>query len=201
MKFKLNLREFERAAEDLGAASDQTPFALSVAMNRAVQDTRRYLIERTWPSSVQVRNKGFIRAALRMEFATKGNLHVAIFDQIGRGHLKEHAEGGTVRAKRGKLAIPTKNIRRTMHGVARNQKPRALQGAFKTKRGDAIVQPIGGRKRRGRTRKLRVMYLLRRAVRIKQDVPFHRDFKQQMREGMMKHLPAAIERAMNTRRR
>ncbi len=186
--------EFVEAADRLGAAADQMPFILSLALNRAVRDTRKYLTDVTWPVSITQRNPGFIKAALQTVWSNKQNLSVEIYDALGRASLKAHAEGGTKVPHSGSLAIPTSHIHRTAHGVPSHQKPRALRNSFR--RGDKLYQQIG----RGRSRRLRVMYLLKPSVRIPADVPFYADFAREMRNGLNRHLPGAVEQAMRTRR-
>ena len=104
---------------------------MSLTLNRAVKDTREYLAGHTWPTSIVQRNPNFIRAALHMNFSTKRNLSVEIVDQLERGSLKLHAEGGTKVPKGGLLAVPSRNIKKTSHGAPKSQKPRALQDSFK----------------------------------------------------------------------
>jgi hypothetical protein len=167
---------------------------MSLSLNRAVKETRQYLVEQTWPRSVYVRNPGFIGAALRIEWSDKQHLSVAIYDQLGRAHLKEHAEGGVKRARGRNIAIPNRrNVRLTAHGVAASDKPRA-PGHLRIE--DQIYQVRG----RGKARQLVPVFILRPKVTIKKDVPFHEDFEEQMRSNIERELPGAVIQAMRTRR-
>jgi hypothetical protein len=193
VQFKMS--EFERAAQGIGASIDQIPFAISVAMNRAAQLTRETLISETWPGHVTVRNRNFIRRALRTKFATKRDLSVAIYDDLGRAHLKEHADAGVKRA-RGRLAIPQPGIRRTSRGVAASDRPKQLI-AKTPKRALRITQKgifvgVNGR--------LQLKYVFAGQAQIRKDVPFREDFARLMRQRTMEALPSAVERAMRTRR-
>jgi hypothetical protein len=58
-KIELDYAELEAAAVRIGAAADQVPYALSLAMNRAADVTRNLLIQSTWPQHVQQRNNSF----------------------------------------------------------------------------------------------------------------------------------------------
>lgn len=192
-----DLSAFERRARELGGQIDQLPFALANTLNAAVFKARETLVAETWPKSVTVRNRGFIRQALRVEPATKANLSATISNTGpagNRGHLKLHAQGG-VKAARGNLAIPTKRIVRTSKGVRESQKPRNLRRAVV--KGGLIFQAVGS----GKNKRLQLMYRLTRQARIKPDVPFYRDFRRVVSEQMRATFPAAMAKAMASRRR
>jgi hypothetical protein len=188
----LSTKAFEKWATQLNGELQQLPFAMSKALNDAAFETRTKLIGDTWPSHVTVRNKGFIRAALHVDKATKHNLIVAITDkQIqGRGSLSLHDKGGTKTA-RSLFAIPSRNVRVGPKGVAPSQKPRALVGAFR--KGDTIFQ-------RDRHGKIKLMFTLRKSVAIKADVPFSLDFKRFMLAELRTSFPKAMAYAMRTKK-
>jgi hypothetical protein len=190
----IDVTDFIKAAENLGVAGDQIPFAMSVALNQALKDTREYLTKVTWPSSITQRNPTFIRAALQTKFSDKYNLEGSIYDALDRGHLKEHAEGGTHAARGSNLAIPSRNVKKTAHGVSSSQKPLRLTRSFKAK--GRIYQQTG----RGKSRRLKVMYLLKPSVPVPKDVPFYTDFNREVQSGLQKYLPHAMIKAMATRR-
>lgn len=190
---EIDLSEFERRAREIGGAVDQVPFALSVALNDAAFKTRTRIIAETWPSAIQVRNKSFMRAALRVDPSTKAKLNISIFDTLNRAHLKKHAVGG-VKQARGRLAIPTAAVSRGASGVRASQKPGALKRAVV--KGNLIFQAEG----RGKTSKLRLMYKLTRQAKIKQDVPFYPDFDRFMLDEARAAFPKAMAKAMRTRR-
>lgn len=190
---KFNVSDFERRAREIGAAVDQLPYALSLALNDAAFKARDELVTQTWPKSVKVRNRNFIRSALRVEKATKSNLTAAVFDSLGRAHLEKHAKGG-VKQGRGKLAIPSSAVMRGASGVRQSQRPLNLKN--KVVKGNLIFQRIG----RGKNAKLRLMYKLAPSVKIKADVPFVQDFQRVMRREMEEAFPKAMAKAMATRR-
>ncbi|MGL3107075.1 hypothetical protein [Bradyrhizobium sp. BR 1432] len=68
--------QIKQRAMDLGATADQIPYIMATTLNMAADSTRSYLIETTWPSSVTVRNRSFMNAALTTKGsrATKGDL-------------------------------------------------------------------------------------------------------------------------------
>jgi hypothetical protein len=194
---KFDFSDFERKAKELSAAADQIPFALAKALNEAVENAQTILILKTWPSAVRVRNAGFMRAALRRRFASKHNLTAEVYDVLHRGHLKEHAVGGTKTARGANIAIPMDDIPRTARGVSKSNRPAALiantprRALRVTRRGIFIGQ--GGR--------LKLKYALKRTVPIPADVPFESDFATAVRDGIRVAFPVWIKRAMKTRAR
>ncbi|WP_158812065.1 hypothetical protein [Beijerinckia sp. L45] len=197
MKLTFNFREFERAAKRIGGAMDQIPFALAQSLNDAAEATRKTLIEDTWPSSIKQRNKSFMKAALTLKGnrATKKRLRVAITDKLNRASLALHADGGTKVPRRANLAVPSKQIaaRRSGRGVPQSLKPLNLADSFK--KGDVIYQRVG---KKGR--KLKLAYVLKKAVKIKKDVPFRQDFARSMRREVSRAFGPRFRAAMKTRR-
>ena len=193
---KFDFSDFERVAKNIGAFADQIPFALAGALNAAAEVARTDLITKTWPSSVEVRNKSFMKAALttKGERATKKKLSVAVYDKLGRGNLKAHDKGGTARAAKGVLAVPSRAIseRRTAKGVPTRLKPLALPRSFR--KGDTIYQrPVK------RTQPLKLMYTLKSSTHVPADVPFEHDFENSMRREISKAFVPRLIAAMRTR--
>lgn len=196
-------------AVSIGASIDQVPFAMSVALNKAAGDVREILIDETWPRHVRVRNRGFMRRALRRVFSSKTSLTVSIYDDLGRANLNKHALGGVVSAKGGKLAIPasTSGIVKTDRGVVQWQRPAVLPRSFR--KGDLIFQnpnsmvqrgasgkPLKGTKRQ--RERIKLMYVLKSSVTMKADVPFYETFGSEMTVRVLENLPDAIARAMRS---
>jgi hypothetical protein len=199
MELRLDGSEFEARARALDGAEDQIPFALSLAFNQALQDTRTSLIQDTWPKAVTERNPSFIRWALGMQFSTKHDLRVEINDERAttRGHLALHAHGGTKKAAHANLAIPPKGtLKRGAHGIRKDQRPAAViartaKRALRiTARG--IFVGIGGR--------LQLKFIFRNAVTQPADVPFVQDFRTMIAKGVRARFADAMARAMRTRR-
>ncbi len=192
---RFDFSDFERRAREMDAQIRQLPFAISKAMNEAAKVARRTLIEETWPKHVEVRNRHFMRQALRTKFATKHSLRVEVYDQLGRGNLALHAKGGIKKAKSGRLAIPTKAVRLTARGPATNQKPRNLKRAVV--KDNLIFEQVG----RGKNARLRLLYKLQPTARQPADVPFHRDFADAFRREAQRVFPREMMLAMASRRR
>jgi hypothetical protein len=194
-KFELDVSGLIDATEQMGAALDQMPFALSRALNDAVKDARDHLVSTTWPTHVTVRNSAFIGYALRIDFSDKYNLEARIYDQSnGNVHLKLHDQGGIKTAQSGRIAIPTDAVTLTSRGERKGQRPRELTN--KVVRGNAIYQQQG----HGKNRRLVKMYTLATQARQPADVPFTEDFKTVISAKVNAYfLPRMVE-AMATRK-
>ena len=197
MQITFNFSDFLAKANELGAAADQVPYALSRTFNTAVQNARRVLTEATWPSAVEVHNTGFIRRALRTKFSTKSDLRVLIYDDLHRANLAGHAYGDTKTPRGTHLAIPPKGLfPRGSSGIAKGNRPRALiaktpKRALRiTDRGIFIGE--GGR--------LRLQYGFRSSANQPADVPFEDAFRDAMLNEVRTSFPAAIAQAMATRK-
>jgi hypothetical protein len=190
---------FLERTKELRAKADQLPFVLSRLLNNAAFNARRVLIETTWPSHVQVRNKAFLGAALRVDTSTKTDLEVRIYDVLrNRGHLLEHAKGGVERPFRSRVfAIPAPGrVRRTAHGVSQRDTPAAIiartpkRALRVTSRGIFV----------GEAGRLHLIYSLKPQISQPQDVPFYDDFNYVMTNDMRTGFDEAMIAAMRTRR-
>lgn len=212
-----DISDFERAARNFDALLDQVPFALAGAMNDAVEFARAELIERTWPESVTVRNRTFLKAALttRGNRATKRNLRVAIDDRLGRASLPLHAEGGEKRPRGQAIAVPLPAVagRRGASGVPQGLRPRNVPNSF-VKNG-VLFQRTGAYQKAGTKgakkggapqgkgydgRGLRPMYRLAPSVEIRRDVPFDSAFERAMWLGITRSFGPRLKAAMASRR-
>lgn len=201
-----DLSDFEAAAARWAQAADQVPFAAAQAMNDASKVAREELINSTWPQHVKVRSAGFMKSSLQREFASKRSLRISIFDQLDRGNLLLHGEGGIRRPVRSTLAIPEAKLgaKRTSRGIPKGLRPKALPNSFR--KGDVIYQRTGsyhkGTKRRAGYdgRGLKLMYTLRPSAKIKASVPFEADFKRVMTREIWPAFQTRLAAAMATRR-
>ena len=143
-----------------------------------------------------MRNPNFLKAALttRGKRATKRNLRVELYDQLGRASLTKHETGGTKSPKGAALAVPTAAVRsrRGSKGVPRGLRPKNLPNSFRM--GDAVYQRTG----KGKNKKLRLMYVLKPSAQISPRVPFHRNFETIMRREVRRAFGPRLEAAMKT---
>jgi hypothetical protein len=194
--------DVERLAKSLGAAADQVPYAMSVALTEATEKTRRLLAEETWgpKHGIKVRNRSFMNATLtaRGVKTTKYNLESEITEREamrGRGHLMMHAKGGVRTPQHGRtqMAIPVSSIPRTGRGVPARLRPKTMgTDLFRLGSANALYT-------RDRKGKLKLMYVLKTATPIPRRVPFFQDYETNMARELKRSLPAAVEKAMRTR--
>ena len=184
--------------------SKQMPFAMSQALNSTAFDVRKQIVERTYPQSFTVRNKRFASTMFRVEKATKRKLSSAVFDRLGKDYMVKQAEGGIKTPRGNNVAIPGRVNTRTSTGkIPRAKTPRNLLSngkAYKTTlRGgqQAIVQPQG----RGKTKRLKVMYVLEPQARIPQRFDFYEDANKVSRRNFDKNFAKAFKRAKATARK
>jgi hypothetical protein len=197
---KVDVSDVVRVMRNLKAAEDQMPFAMSLALNEATKKTREYLIRNTWSAAhgINVRNKSFIGAAIiiaKGAYATKRSLTTLITENPrlqGRGNLYAHAKGGVRQARRGNLAIPLSRIPRGPRGIPARFKPKNMKDAVR--KGNLLYM-------RNSKGKLELVHVLKPRVRIPKRVPFYEDYQRVMGQELYKAVPAAVERAMRTRRR
>jgi hypothetical protein len=197
-ELKLDFSEFEVWADQMHAAADQLPFALSTSLNQSIVKARQVLVSSTWPQHVTQRNTNFMSASLRMEFSTKSNLQASIFDQLNHAYIQTLAVGGRLRPyKAQRLAIPLASwVTRTSRGVIAQQKPanivartpaRALRITPRS-----ILVGEGGR--------LHLRYSLRREAAQPARVPLYQDFIYTVSNAMRTGFEDAMRYAMRTRR-
>lgn len=197
VRIEFDMSDCLRISDMLGASEDQLPYAMALALNRSADNTRKLLIQSTWPTHVQQRNSSFIAASLttREARASKTSLAVEIYDRLGRGHLQEQAKGGQRTPRGGSmLAVPVQTLaaQRGSMGVPKRLKPRNL-GPKGIRIKDALYV-------RDTKKRLRLLYVLRAMTRIPKRVPFYEDFANSMLNEMRTNLPYAIATAMATRR-
>jgi hypothetical protein len=193
---QFNTVDLERVAKRLNGAMDQVPFALSLALNQAVRETKQYLVEETWPQHVTQRNARFINSALDYTTCHKDLLRVEIFDKLGRAHLELHDKGGTKIGKR-RLAIPPQgSVTRTSSGVRKSQRPAAIIASTPRRAlritATGIFVGKGGR--------LHLKFSLLPNAKQPADVPFAEDFRFMMTKLVAASFPAKMAKAMSTRR-
>jgi hypothetical protein len=193
-KVEIDYLNAQQVAQSLGAAADQVPYAIALALNRSAEVTRTLLIRQTWPGAIHARNASFIGASLttREARASKSSLSVEIYDKLNRGNLQLQAKGGSrVPRTSGTLAIPASDITRTAHGVPKRLRPKNLKTAVR--KGNLLFARDG----KGR---LKLLYALKPATRVPKRVPFYEDFYASMARELKRTLPMAVEKAMRTRR-
>jgi len=209
-----NLPAFTKALDAFG--KNQMPFAYQVAINDTAKDVRGQIIERSWPSDVNVRNKRFMKAALTPiskrnpdVFATKKNLRAIVGNtrpKMQRDYLQRLTQGG-VKTPRGRhLAIPSNQntVQRTGGGAVRKaDRPRQLLNRKNVfiqklaKSGDMAIMRRVGKDRYP----VQMLYLLEPSGRIKKQFSFYDDANATARRAFGRNFQRAFKRAKATAKR
>lgn len=178
-------------------ARQELPYAISRSLNDTMfKDTRPHIVGRTFPSAFTMRNKGFPRAAMRVQKSHKSAwpMVAGVYDTLRRGHLADHAGGGTKDAASGHLAIPNR-ARIRLHAHGKTPKPRALDGkvprrALRVIRGKGIFVGQGGR--------LHAFFWFRRSAKLNKRFAFYEDFARVSQAGVASRFPGHVQRAINS---
>lgn len=199
MEVVLDFSDFRRKAHQMGIfAEQQLPFAIANTLNLAMLGpggAREHIVRTVFPSSFDVHNHNFARAAFNVKKASKGDLSVELFDRLKRGHLEKHAQGGT-KSARGSLAMPNwrgGRIKRTAAGS--KPRPRLIKvknprRALRVVKGKGIFVGEGGR--------LHALYWFRRQGRLEKRFPFYEAFARVAKRQVEFHFPQQIQQALNS---
>jgi len=182
---KVGTKDAKRASRAWKAmAKRQMPFAMSRALNDVAVDARRNVVQR-FPRHFKVRRKNLGKAALWVRRSNKSQKPITAW--VGTRQWAEfltlHAVGGIKKAKRGhRLAIPTRIVKRTSTGrIRKADRPRTLRDkpGFQPKelaeKQRITVRP---KRRRKRTGKLGIFFILRQRVKIRKRWPFRKEVKE-----------------------
>ena len=200
-----NYKKLSRSLDQVGRK--QLPFAFAKTLNQTMKAVAKYTVARTYPRAFDVRNRAFFRAAMftgsAVKRATKTKLRVSARNQFDRGNLQLHANGGTKRARSGRMAIPSRYTNATWgaRGVRKGLRPRAVVDTpkgFIDRDGprDAIYQRYG----RG-GKQVRLLYVLHRGARIPKRFRFYEDAERITRAVSPKLFARNFAHAVKTARR
>ena len=182
----------------LTAIQRQMPFATSQAINDTAFQVRKQIVERTYPRSFEVRNRGFPKTAFRVQKSHKRNLEAHVYDRTKSDWLTRQAKGGIKRNPSGPyVAIPTSTVRLTGRGKIRQaDKPRSIlsKGGFQIKSGagEAIFKT--------KNRVTRAYYFLRSQAVIPKRFPFAEDAARITRRNYRVNFRKRLRGALRTAR-
>jgi hypothetical protein len=114
--------------------------------------------------------------------------------------LQIHEDGGLKKARDGRLAIPTDEVRRNKRLIIpRNLRPKGLAGKvfiLQTKKGPVLAQRISRGKRKG----VVILYGLEGSARIRKQSTFYEPLKKVVERQLNKNIEAGIQKALDTMR-
>lgn len=186
-------------ASMLEAAADQTPFATALALTKTAQlaqaDVRSHLAE-----SFTLRN-GWVSKGIRVDPARKNSLSAMVYTKDY--FMALHVKGGDrVPASPGKDAVPV-GARANKRDFTRKKywagKLLAKGGrGFKAKLKNGAIG-VFVRKAKGKDKgKLSLYWVLKRAIKIKADWPFEKQWRASVSRNLPDQLNAAIKSAVET---
>lgn len=212
---RLDLREFERRARQLGAVEKQLPYALSLALNDTIKQDVEPALQTEMRSAFD-RPTPFTMRAVGLKFSHKKKLRAEVYvRRIQAQYLAREWKGGARRPKNKALPVPGKGMNLNAYG---NMPKGAVKRLVARKdtfigrpgRGDRKSGPVGiwQRPKRGKRRggtvgskgRLELLVLLSGA----QDYDPRFDFDGVISRTVTKQLPyrlvGAVRRAMATAR-
>ena len=158
-------KDLKLFSKDLGIFARQQPFAMSKAINDTAFDVRRASITE-YGRSFQIRNKAFIRSALRVKKSTKRNLQAHVWDRFNKDWLARQVTGGVKKARSKQLLIPIQ-AKQTGRGT---KNPRSYKNTFvdKSKSGKPGLYQRWGRG----GKKVRLLFTMQPQVAITKGFKF-----------------------------
>lgn len=203
---KLTVPDSTALKRDLAAIGRQAPYAASVALNTLANAAQRD-IRAQLPGHFMLRRPQFIANTIfrqpGVDFATKTKLQAAVGIHPTRDMLAKHEEGGSKRPLRSaRLAVPV-NVPRTGAGLVKAayqlKALRTNQRAFRVdpRGGDPVIAEQLGR---GKNARIRVLYVLKRAVWLKPRLQFHETAERTIERDWEGAVHAGIARALETAR-
>jgi len=194
---QFDFSEFVIWGDQMGAAADQLPFALSLSLNQSLTKARQVMVNE-WPTKVETRNVSFIGTSLRMEFSRKDSLVASIFDRLKLPIIQTLATGGRRRPfKAQRLAIPLKSwVNRGPHGVIAKQQPARIAKDTPKR----ALRIVGNRMFVGESGRLHLRYTFERQAPQPKMLNFYEDFVYVLTNGMRTGFAEAMQRAMRSRK-
>lgn len=192
-QLRRRLREFE---------ARQIPFATAKALTKTAFDARAAEVV-DMPKRLKIRNRALPRVSLMVEKARKSDTPsptASVGIKSDFRFLADHETGNVRRSiKGGRLAIPTKVIRRTARGkIPKSQTPRRVAQRKNVREVDELLVRKSSKRRRDRRD---VLYLLRRRVRIRKRLGMLDTVGRSVGSGYQANFESAFRVAIQTAKR
>ena len=199
--FRVDAREVSRFALTVRLwASDQLPFAAAAALTDTAKDATAELKER-FGSHFQLRNRGLLNAVTYQPASKRDTPPTAYVGvRPWAEFLVLHVTGGAQKGKAGRVAVPTRIVRRGATGrVPKRQLPRTLRDAkgfvaSELEQRERIVV-----RRRGAAGRVGIFFHLVSSAKIRQRWPFEREVIDTARAKLPGHFARRAEQALRPR--
>lgn len=185
---------FKEMNKFIGSLPKQINYGASVGLNNLATHMRDSELAGA-KNSLTLRGRWYepkSRFGFNVQFAKKNDLNAAVYTRADWMVL--HTEGGTKVGRKGRIAIPTENVKRSKRDmITRANRPKNIKGSFliHTSKGDAIAIKKG----RGKKSKLVVLYWLEKQVKIKKVFDFYEIGKKVYDRNAQKYLSEGIDKA------
>ncbi len=194
----------------------EIPFTIAGSMNDTMFDVRRRVVGSTYPKAFKVRNKTFPRILWRVEkIATGGQysplpafkagsisqMEVVLRQQLDRGYMQDHVEGGTKFPRGSMIAVPAKGkgLRLQTGRIGKRSKPRTITN----RRDTFLMNDKSGQKRYIAKRsagRLEVLYTFTPQARIKPTFRFYSDAFDTIDRVLLGHWRTRMDRIVQRSR-
>ena len=163
-----NIKTFTKGLDNFSKV--QVPNATRSTLNNVASDLRKHIIDVVFPKSFTMRNRGFPKLLFRFKKATRDKLVSSVFQKPIDGRvfdvITKSATGGVKRGNRGRVAVPTSNIRLTSKGIRADRRPRTI---VNNPKGFVKGNKIFFQKNK---KSLQLLYILKNFVKIRKTFPF-----------------------------
>jgi hypothetical protein len=179
--FTKNLNRFSKT---------QVPNATRSTLNETAFELKNHIVKKIFPKAFTVRNRRFPNLLFKFKKATKQKLESSVFQKTIDGRqfdvITKSATGGIKKARGGRVAIPTSNIRLGSKGIRANRRPRQI---LNNPKGFIKDKKIYLEKARG---KLQLLYFLKEFVKIRKTFPFEESSKSFVDKNLKKIFGKAL---------
>jgi hypothetical protein len=168
-----NIKSFTKSLDSF--AKKQVPDATRSTLNDTAFQLKEYIVKKLFPSSFKSRNRRFPKLLFKYMKATRQKLESSVFQKAIDGRvfdvISKSATGGVKRAKGGRVAVPTSNVKLTAKGVRANRRPRNIINS-----GKGFIK--GNRIYNQKTKnKVELLYFLKEFVSLRKIFPFNEQSK------------------------
>lgn len=183
-----NIKSFTKNLDAF--AKKQVPNATRSTLNETAFQLKNHIVKKIFPKSFTMRNRSFPKLLFKFKKATRDKMQSSVFQKTIDGRvfdvITKSATGGIKKARGGRVAVPTSNVRLTGRGVRANRRPRQV---LNNPKGFIKDKKIYLEKSRG---KLQLLYFLKEFVKIRKTFPFEESSKSFVDKNLKKIFGKAL---------
>lgn len=202
-RIEIDTRELAAFARTLGdLAEKQMPFAVAAALTDTARQARDEL-RKNLPKHFKVRNPSVTRGIQYKPASKRDNPPTAlVHTEPWAGFLTLHVTGGVKHARGGRVAVPTRIVKRTGKGrIKKAQKPRPLRERKGLEEGKLAKGQVVVRGVRSAPKGLSIFYHLVRGARIRARWPLLQETEAVVKRELPANFKARMAHAVATARK